>query len=184
MTCTGATAIGITVALSAGVGGIGSALAGSADAGIRDSNASVLVLRLLGPQVGTAKAHGLPVLLPRRIRPGVRPVHGEGSASNSGYTFTIAGGPASSHCGGANACTILIFDAVPAHPLVGTTVALSRGRVGAYTPMSCGASCSDPSLSWNERGFTYTISGAIGTPHHMRIPLVQAANRAIIAGPR
>lgn len=151
---------------------------------VRESSRTVLVLRLLRPQVTLATARGHAVLLPRRIRPGLRPVHGEGVSTASGYTFTIAAGPSSFVCGQANACTILTFDAQPTQPLVGTRVPLAKGRVGAYIPMHCGASCADPSLSWNERGMTYTISGAIGTPHHMKIPLVAAANAAIIAGPR
>jgi hypothetical protein len=170
----------------AAIGVTGAAATPSQTSGfvIRETTRTVLVLRLLRPQITLATARGHAVLLPRRIRPGLRPVHGEGSSTATGYIFTIAGGPPSFRCLGANACTLVTFEAHPEQPLVGTRVRLARGRVGAYTPMHCGASCADPSLSWNERGMTYTIWGAIGTPRHMKIPLVAAANAAIVAGPR
>lgn len=171
------------LATSAATGAV-AASSQAADFTVRGSSQTVLVLRMFQPQITLATARGHAVLLPRRIRPGLRPVHGEGISTTTGYTFTIAAGPSSFVCGQANACTIVTFDAQPTQPLVGTRVRLAKGRVGAYTPMHCGASCADPSLSWNERGMTYTISGAIGTPRHMKLPLVAAANSAILAGPR
>ena len=40
-------------------------------------------------------------------------------------------------------------------------VTLTKGRKGRYQPLSCGGSCSPPSISWKERGVTYTIQAKV-----------------------
>lgn len=169
------TVLATAVAGMAGTGAMGAA--------VKPGVHAVVVLKVLRTQIATARSSGVPVLLPRRVRPGYVPVHGEGSATADGYSFSIAAGRGYV-CGQANACTLVIFDAVRAHRNVGRRVRLARGRTGYYTPMRCGASCADPSLSWNERGFTYTITGVLGPAGRFRTPLVVAANMAIAGGPR
>lgn len=176
----------IWLGLACVVGGVasGSAAADSIEPKFAPSNRQVNVLRLLSSQIADARAKSHPVLLPRLMRPGYRPVHGEGASRASGYTFTIAGGVGFT-CAGANACTLVIFDAVAESGTPsGTPVRLAKGRMGYYTPMSCGASCSKPVLAWNERGMTYSISGALGRRGYFKLPLMRAANQAIVAGPR
>ncbi len=56
---------------------------------------------------------------------------------------------------------------------------LANGRKGRYLPMSCGASCSPPSVVWKERGVVYEISADA-----TRAQLVRMANSAIKRGPR
>ena len=54
-----------------------------------------------------------------------------------------------------------------------------KGRKGRYIPLSCGASCSPPSVVWKERGVVYEIS-----TDATRAQLVRMANSAIRTGPR
>ena len=61
---------------------------------------------------------------------------------------------------------------------------LAKGRQGRYQPLSCGASCSPPSISWKERGVTYTIQAKVVGKQTDRALLVKMANEAIRQGPR
>jgi len=56
---------------------------------------------------------------------------------------------------------------------------LAKGRKGRYTPLTCGASCSPPSIVWKEGGIVYEI-----TMNATRAQLVRMANSAIKKGPR
>jgi len=59
------------------------------------------------------------------------------------------------------------------------TVRLARGRTGHYRPLSCGASCSPPSVEWRERHARYSVQAKVG-----KRELVRMANSAIRNGPR
>ena len=61
---------------------------------------------------------------------------------------------------------------------------LANGRNGRFQPMGCGASCSPPSISWKERGVTYTIQAKVIGKQSDRALLVKMANEAIRQGPR
>ena len=62
-------------------------------------------------------------------------------------------------------------------------VRLARGRSGFFTPRSCGASCSPPSIEWRERGAVYRIQAKVAE-RRVRRSLVRLANSAIRRGPR
>ena len=84
-------------------------------------------------------------------------------------------------CGG-NACFLASFTAKEGEPLgFKANVTLARGIRGAYKPLSCGASCSPPSIIWIQGGVRYEIQAkALGG----RRAFVQMANSAIRAGAR
>jgi hypothetical protein len=88
-------------------------------------------------------------------------------------------------CGGATACFIATFSGrkggTPSGP---RRVRLARGRTGRFKPLSCGASCSPPSIEWKERGATFSIQAKVGTQETERRILKRMANSAIRNGPR
>jgi len=55
--------------------------------------------------------------------------------------------------------------------------------VGART-LSCGASCSPPTIEWRERGATFSIQANVGTRKTQRRVFKRMANSAIRNGPR
>ena len=80
----------------------------------------------------------------------------------------------------ANACAVATFSAMKGIDVYGDRkVTLAKGRKGRYTPLSCGGSCSPPSVVWKERGVVYEIS-----TDATRAQLVKMANSAIRKGPR
>ena len=80
----------------------------------------------------------------------------------------------------ANACAVASFSAMKGIAVYGDRkVTLAKGRKGRYIPLSCGGSCSPPSVVWKERGVVYEIS-----TDATRAQLVRMANSAIRKGPR
>ena len=61
---------------------------------------------------------------------------------------------------------------------------LIRGITGRYKPLSCGASCSPPSIAFKTGGVTYTFQATVGTQKTERARLIKMANDAIRKGPR
>ena len=83
-------------------------------------------------------------------------------------------------CGGATACFIASFSASErGRPFGPRRVELARGRTGRFKPLTCGASCSPPSIEWRERGATYRIQAKFRGRR-----LIRMANSAIRNGPR
>jgi hypothetical protein len=125
----------------------------------------------------------LAILLPDTL-PGVsEKLFASAYGKRASYGFDLAGAP---DCGGANACFVAEFTAVKGgRPFGRGKATLARGRDGRYQPISCGASCAPPSISWRERGATYSIQANVGTAHtSARTILVRMANQAINHGPR
>ena len=88
-------------------------------------------------------------------------------------------------CGGANACFVADFSARRGgQPFGRGKVTLAGGRHGRFQPLSCGGSCSPPSISWKQGGVTYSIQANVGTKKTERRILVKMANEAITHGPR
>jgi hypothetical protein len=88
-------------------------------------------------------------------------------------------------CGGATACFIATFSGRKGgKPFGHRTIQLARGRVGRFKPLTCGASCSPPSIAWKERGATFSIQAKVGTQATERRILKRMANSAIRSGPR
>jgi hypothetical protein len=140
------------------------------------------VPRLLAARTAAVNAAGgVPVLLPDRLAFPPRGMRGQGGPTPSGYSMTIG----AAGCGGANACTVARFDAdTSVAPQGRRRVRLARGRVGRFTPLSCGASCAPARIEWRQAGTTYLIAAKVGGPRTERIFLVRMANQAILAGPR
>lgn len=163
-------------------------MVGAAVTAVAAAGPATAVPRVLNlPQVAATHirqiaAHGdPPALLPGRL-----PVDARGRlVATAGLTRTgwsiVVGSPG---CNGANACSVARFWAVrggsPSGPV---SVRLARGVAGRFTPMSCGASCALPSVSFRVGGATYTFAVSPVGRHH-RAQLVRLANQAIAAGPR
>jgi hypothetical protein len=136
-------------------------------------------------------AHALPkvkartqiaVLLPDTMPTEARHLFPEHWQTKTSYTLSLG---AVRHCGEATACFEADFMGQKGGtPFGSKAVKLARGRHGRFKPLSCGASCSPPAVSWRERGATYTIQANVGTGKTERRILVAMANEAIRRGPR
>lgn len=88
---------------------------------------------------------------------------------------------------GANACSIAYFTATPgARPTARKRVGLARGTTGYFRPLSCGGSCSPPSIEWRSRGVLYEFQAKVGDESEadQRAALKRMADQAIRAGGR
>jgi hypothetical protein len=120
----------------------------------------------------------VPILLPQSMPGDLDEYFPTGYGREKGWGLQMAGAP---NCGGATACFIASFEGKRGGKLFGRqTIELARGRIGRFQPLSCGASCTPPSISWRERGATYRIMAKVPG----RRALVKMANSAIRHGPR
>jgi hypothetical protein len=82
-------------------------------------------------------------------------------------------------CTGGTACRLGVVtgEAVTRKtpPLTGKPVALAKKITGYFVDFSCGANCSDATLTWRQRGVQYTIGLKAGD----RASLIKMANSAI-----
>ncbi|HEY6888030.1 MAG TPA: hypothetical protein VI300_09630 [Solirubrobacter sp.] len=138
---------------------------------------------LLTGTVDTVKTQTpLPVLLPSNFYSDFDPLYPYGGGTKKSYDIGVAAAP---DCGGANACFAASFSGEKGGSPYGRgKVTLAKGRHGRYQPLGCGASCSPPSISWKERGVTYTIQAKVVGKQTDRALLVKMANEAITQGPR
>src|SRR3954447_2613896 len=121
----------------------------------------------------------LPILIPSTMRTDVKPLYGSGGGDKTDYSISVS---TKKQCG-ANACSVAYFFASKGGKPYGARPAtLANGRKGRYNPLSCGASCSPPSIVWKERGVVYEIS--MDFERNARAELVKMANSAIRWGPR
>jgi hypothetical protein len=129
------------------------------------------------PQV---KAHtALPVLLPQRFPSEFRRLFAGGSGHRRSWTLSLRAAP---NCG-ADVCFVADFSARRnGRPAGQKRIRLARGRVGWFTPRSCGGPCAPPTIEWRERRTTFSIQANVPDPERRR--LVQMANSAIRNGPR
>jgi hypothetical protein len=124
----------------------------------------------------------LPILGPSNFYSDFDDLHPYGGGDKKSYDLGVAAAP---DCGGATACFAASFSAEKGGTPFGRgKVTLAKGRHGRYQPMGCGASCSPPSISWKERGVTYTIQAKVVGKPSDRALLVKMANEAIKQGPR
>ncbi len=124
----------------------------------------------------------VPILLPQTMPSETDDLYPEGRGRRNGWNLDIGLAP---DCGGSTVCFFASFTADRRDPMVGSRrVTLARGRHGRFKPLTCGASCSPPAISWRERGATYTIQARVGTKRTERSILVSMANSAIRRGPR
>jgi hypothetical protein len=125
----------------------------------------------------------IPVLYPDSMPSDWDQVYPSGGATKKEYSLSVAAAP---DCGGANACFIAtITGQKGGTPFGRGKVTLRGGRHGRYQPLSCGASCSQPSISWKQEGVTYQIQADVEASKATdRQALISLANQAIKRGPR
>jgi hypothetical protein len=124
----------------------------------------------------------LPILISDNFYSDFDALYPSGVGDRRGYSIGLAAAP---DCGGANACFAADFSARKGGTPFGRgKVTLTRGRKGRFQPMGCGASCAPPSISWKERGVTYSIQATVVGAQSDRQLLVKMANEAIRRGPR
>jgi hypothetical protein len=155
---------------------------------------AVQVARLLKPLIAAVRNEdgGVPVLLPTTMPLG-GPDHTQSSATTNGYDLEIA---TSAHCAGANVCLLGDFQGFRLGgagmlDLTGARVQLRGGRVGHFSNVRCGATCSPAEIAWVQGGVLYRISSNPTVTRRPNAPaaalrriLVAAADQAIAAGPR
>lgn len=129
---------------------------------------------------------GVAVLLPSELPTALeRPLYASGGGRPDGYDISLAFTPG---CGGANACTAGFFGAERGGTIAEEleAVELGGGVAGRYKPLTCGASCSAPSIEWAAGGVLYTIQLKLnyGDEAKDKAALVALAASAIEAGPR
>src|ERR1700754_1831857 len=119
------------------------------------------------------------VLFPDTMPTDAKHLYAEHWETKRSYTLSLADVP---DCGEATACFEAKFRGEQGGaPFGAERVTLAKGRHGRFKPLSCGASCSPPAISWRERGATYTIQAKVA---HAKATLVKMANAAIRRGPR
>ena len=124
----------------------------------------------------------VPVLLPQRYRSDTRRNVPSGIGGAGGYSLGIA---SVRNCGGATACFVADFSATKGgRPFGPRKATLAKGRKARFKPLTCGASCSPPSIEWKERGVVYRIAANVGDKRTERGLLIKMANEAIRRGPR
>ena len=132
-----------------------------------------------------AQSAGIVVLLPSRINLDFKSggriyTDGEGDRKRGEYELELSGAKG---CGGSTACFLAEFTGEKGRPLgyKSTNVSLAQGMKGYYKPLSCGGSCSPPSIQWIQRGVRYEIqANALGG----KKAFVSMANSAINHGNR
>jgi hypothetical protein len=124
----------------------------------------------------------LPVLLPDTMPFDDIELFGSGAGRKRSWELSLAGAP---DCFGANACFVASFGARKDAKLFGRQVVhLRGGRTGRFKPLSCGASCSPPSITWRQHGAVYSIQAKVAGAGSDRSNLKRMANQAIKAGRR
>src|SRR3954470_3979880 len=124
----------------------------------------------------------IPILLPDSLPSDFDALYASGVGRRREYSIGLAAAP---DCGGATACFVADFSARRGgKPFGRGKVTLTGGRHGRFQPLSCGGSCSPPSISWKQGGVTYSIQANVGTKKSERRILVKMANEAITRGPR
>ena len=132
-----------------------------------------------------AQRAGIVVLLPSKINLDYRSggkiyTDGEGDKRHGRYELELSGAKG---CGGSDACVLAEFTGEKGRPLghKSTNVSLALGMKGYYKPLSCGGSCSPPSIQWIQKGVRYEIqANALGG----KKAFISMANSAINHGNR
>ncbi len=146
---------------------------------------SVDVVKKLGPHVTAAHSGGVAVLLPARYISDLpaSKLYAAGGRTPKGYKLSLAAAPG---CNDSTACFVADFTATKGGtPFGSQPVTLAKGITGRVQPLSCGASCSPPSVEWVSDGVLYDIQANIVTPGgSANSALVALANSAISHGSR
>jgi hypothetical protein len=145
-------------------------------------SAVALLPGLLTPTVTEVKDKTpLPILLPSTVQLDEPQLFASGEGAKKNWQIVIS---SQEDCG-ANACSLVYFSGYKGTKLYGGRKAtLANGRKGRYYPLSCGGSCSPPSVAWTERGVTFEVQMDFESQKQARSSLVKLANDAIKHGPR
>jgi len=146
--------------------------------------ATIALPTLLTKQIHaiTADAKAPPLLLPPALPLDAKHLYPTGGPLGKRYDIEIG---AVKNCGGANACFVADFTAEPGTTVFGKRVTVTGAAKAAFTPLSCGASCSPPQIVFIVHGIRYTIQANLKkTAKGDRATLISAAAAAITAGPR
>jgi hypothetical protein len=124
----------------------------------------------------------VPILLPQTIDLDIdvdTPVYSSGYGRKRAWGFTLQG---TRRCG-ANACSFAWFSARRAKRLgVPVNTRLVQGIKAHFKPLSCGASCSPPAITWLVNGRRYEIQAK--TVDGSKQTFVDLANAALAGGGR
>jgi hypothetical protein len=125
----------------------------------------------------------VPVLLPQTMPSDFDALFPSVKARTRRWDLDVGAAP---DCGGSTACFVAAFTGRRGGtPFGKRAVDLAAGRTGRFQPLSCGASCSPPSISWRERGATFSIQAKVAVKGKSdRRVLTRMANSAIRNGPR
>jgi hypothetical protein len=125
----------------------------------------------------------LPILFPDTMPyESTGQIYTAGGGSKKEYSLSLYDAP---DCSGANVCFIAeITGTKGGQPFGRGKATLAHGIHGRYQPLSCGASCSQPSISWKEHGVTYEIQADVEAAKNDRAALVKMADNAITRGAR
>jgi hypothetical protein len=142
---------------------------------------TVNLLTVLAKPLASAERGKVRVLIPGRLDAGFTAyaaahLHASGGRTAGGYDIELAQAP---DCDDATACLVAEFAAGKGQLAFTTKVALSRGIVGAFHGISCGASCAPATIEWLEYGSLYEIQYGGGESQ-----MIALADSAITAGPR
>ncbi|MBD2101549.1 hypothetical protein [Leptolyngbya sp. FACHB-261] len=145
------------------------------------------VFRPILPQIKprTQVAILLPGELPVTLPDDTIYVNGMGEADE--YSIVVGHTP---DCSGATVCSIGSFNAKRGGKVYPDefekTVSLVRGITAYFSPLTCGASCSPPSIGWEYEGAFYRMHLEIDSrnPSQDEEIMVRLANSAIEMGPR
>jgi hypothetical protein len=138
---------------------------------------------LFSRQIGAIHraAHPLAVLLPGSMPLDAPHLFASGSTSRGGYDLELG---AVRHCDDADACFVAEFSAMKGAKVFGKHVTVKGASAAGFSPLSCGASCSPPQISFIWHGVRYTIQANLKTKQSDRAALIAAAQSAISADPR
>ncbi len=110
--------------------------------------------------------------------------YSSGGGTRDRYDFAIA---SIEDCGNASACFLASLTGEKGGSYAfRRRVSLARGIVGRYKPLTCGASCSPPTIEWKQRGHLYRLQAklAVSGRTKQRRAMIRAANSAIRRAPR
>ena len=166
----------ITVLVACGLLGLTAASAATFGA---TANLPVVLSR----QVAAAnRTHGAPhVLLPAHMPLDARHLYPSGTATAHGYDFALG---AVRNCREATVCFVAAFSAQRGGTVSGRRVSVRGASRAGFFPLSCGASCSPPSIEYLVHGVLYTIQANMTESRHDQATLIAAAAASIAAGPR
>jgi hypothetical protein len=145
------------------------------------ASGTINLITVLAKPLASAERGKVRVLVPGRLDGGFTThaaahLYAPGGRTAGGYDIQLAQAP---NCGDATACMVADFAGGKGRLAFAARVTLSKGIVGAFHGISCGASCAPASIEWLEYGSRYDIQYG-GSESQ----LVALADSAITAGPR